>query len=207
MAASVRMLIVDLRHWLDDTGRLAPQARLAPFMAAIVESATAAAGSGLSVVPCRKSTAKAACEGRIAVHRHEDSIEWACHSCRDSGVITGWQGSHWDLRDADIEDGVSDVVVFVPLAELAILRSLPMPASARSIMATPPTVTAGVAGVPLTHAEADKLRGLIELHLCDSKGREKLLCVRSLGRVEQALMFSEQTKAAAARRRHGEHVH
>lgn len=101
---------------------------------------------------------------------------------------------------------MSDVVVFVPLADLAILRTLPMPGSARLTIPTPPTVTASVAGVPSTNAPR-KPNGYEALHLGDCKGSEQGRVERSLGRVEQALTFSAQAKAAAERRRHGEQIH
>lgn len=201
------MYVVDLRHWLDEQGQLAPQVKLAPFIASIVESATAATGSGLTVTPCRRSSSRARCAGYIATWLREDVVEWACNACSEAGVITGWQGTHWDLREADDTDGPTDVVVFVPLDELPSLRTLPMPASARSIMATLPTVASGIAAVPFTHAEADRLCRLMQLHLHEAKGARKARLERSIGRVEQALMFAEQVKANAQRRKHGDQVH
>lgn len=199
--------VVDLRHWLDEHGQLAPNARLGPFMAAIVESATAAVENGLTVNPCRKSTARSGCPGCVAIWRRQDVIEWACNVCLDAGVISGWQGTTWDLRDVDLPVAPSDVLVFFPIAELSTLRRLSMPASARAIMATPPFFRPGVVGLPLTVDEARRLSVLMHAQLTDVRGAQKAALERSIGRIEQAVMFAEQVNATEQRRRHGDKVH
>ena len=69
--------------------------------------------------------------------------------CLDAGVISGWQGTTWDLRDVDLPVAPSDVLVFFPIAELSTLRRLSMPASARAIMATPPLADFSEPGIKL----------------------------------------------------------
>ena len=126
------MHIIDLRHWLDEQGRLDAKARLGPFVVALVESATATSESGVSVNRCRKSTTRTKCSGSIATWLRDDVIEWTCNTCPEAGVISGWQGTEWDLRDVEPTSAPTDVLVFMPLAELPALRQLPMPAPARA---------------------------------------------------------------------------
>jgi hypothetical protein len=30
------------------------------------------------------------------------AIEWECSSCGDADIISGWEGTRWDLRQEDV---------------------------------------------------------------------------------------------------------
>jgi hypothetical protein len=38
--------------------------------------------------------------GTVGVRRTETSpaVEWECSECGDDGIISGWEGTRWDLR-------------------------------------------------------------------------------------------------------------
>jgi len=97
------MFVADLRHFLDMPDDVpGPARRMAEQLGAIVRSATAGdAGTAWeSALPCRRRPGNRACPGHIAVFRADlpAPIEWKCTSCGDEGVISGWEGSAFDLR-------------------------------------------------------------------------------------------------------------
>ena len=73
------------------------------------------------------STGRRACPGHLRVFRTDipPSIEWRCTSCGDEGVISGWEGSPFDLRSRSADQGPGDDMHIVITAEVAAtLRSL-----------------------------------------------------------------------------------
>jgi hypothetical protein len=61
-------------------------------------------GSG---IPCRRRPRRRPCPGRLEVVRGDvqaDDIQWVCPICRDSGNITGWKNTRWDLT-GDLQSG------------------------------------------------------------------------------------------------------
>lgn len=93
--------IMDLRNFLGDKGEIAPMPgparRLAEHLAAIVAMAT---HGERGEVACRRRPGRRPCAGRIAASIEEDTgeIDWQCPECGDSGLITGWEGTFWDVR-------------------------------------------------------------------------------------------------------------
>ena len=51
---------------------------------------------------CHRRPGCKPCSGKLLVRRAEAAarIEWACPACSDEGVISGWEGSQWDLSPA-----------------------------------------------------------------------------------------------------------
>jgi hypothetical protein len=97
------MLVTDLHHMLDlppDTAR--PARRLAEHLSNIVRAATAGdAGTAWeSALPCRRRPANRPCPGRMIVLRTQPAapIRWQCSICDDTGVISNWEDSVFDLR-------------------------------------------------------------------------------------------------------------
>ena len=96
--------VSEIKHFLDNTGQLvdspAPLAKMASFLAAIVDAVTRKCPTiGHNTdVRCRKR----GCNGLIhASLQHADGgITWWCLLCEQNGVISGWQGTPWD-RTAD----------------------------------------------------------------------------------------------------------
>jgi hypothetical protein len=67
-----------------------------------VQAGTAgpAADEWTSALPCRRRPGHRRCAGRIIIARSDEpaSIAWRCDACGDQGVISGWEGSPYDLR-------------------------------------------------------------------------------------------------------------
>jgi hypothetical protein len=124
------MFVSDLRHFLDmpdDTP--GPARKMAEHLGNLVRAATAteAGAAWVSALPCRRRPGRRPCPGRIAVFRPDlpARIEWRCNSCGDEGVISGWEGTYFDLRARrpDRHGGaMSEVVVSDEVA--AALRDL-----------------------------------------------------------------------------------
>lgn len=95
--------VTDMRHYLDDAGRVAempgPALNLALFLGAIVAWVTSgrAAGDTRTNVPCRRSPDRRRCDGEIVASFDADgnAIIWHCPICRANGVTHGWQGTRW----------------------------------------------------------------------------------------------------------------
>src|SRR5438552_10437639 len=98
--------VTDLRHYLNETGELAPMpgpaVNLALFQGSIVGWVTRWWGPEpqRSNVPCRRSSGGARCRGEIVACLDGDSgyISWCCPACGDHGMIHGWEGTRWDRR-------------------------------------------------------------------------------------------------------------
>jgi hypothetical protein len=97
------MLVTDLHHFLDlSSDTPGPTRRLAEHLNDIVRAATAGdAGTAWeSALPCRRRPANRRCPGRIIVLRTEPAvpIRWQCSVCDDTGMISNWEDSPFDLR-------------------------------------------------------------------------------------------------------------
>lgn len=97
------MSVSDLRHFLDmPEGAPGPARKMAEHLGFVVRAATAheAGAPWVSALTCRRRPANRPCPGHIAVFRADlrAPIEWRCTACGDEGVISGWDGSPYDLR-------------------------------------------------------------------------------------------------------------
>jgi hypothetical protein len=99
-------LIIDLRHFLDESGELpedlpTPATKLALFTGAIVSWVTGRepAGHERTNVWCRRSPGRRQCRGEI-VAGFEDGgkVSWLCPVCGENGVVSGWERTRWDRR-------------------------------------------------------------------------------------------------------------
>lgn len=122
-------MVTDLHHVLDippDTP--GPARRLAEHLGSIVRAATAGdAGTAWeTALPCRRRPAHRVCPGRMIVLRTEAGtpIRWQCSVCHDTGVISNWQDSPFDLRrrGLTIAQPANDIVIANEIA--AALRDL-----------------------------------------------------------------------------------
>lgn len=98
------MYVTDLRHFHDlPADAPSPARNLAHHLGNIVRAASAGdvGTAWVSALPCRRRPGRSRCPGRIVVVRFElpARIAWGCDSCADEGVISGWEGSRFDLRD------------------------------------------------------------------------------------------------------------
>ncbi|MGZ5365615.1 MAG: hypothetical protein ACXWD5_16105, partial [Mycobacterium sp.] len=109
------MYVTDLRHFLDlPATSPGPARRMAEHLTSVVRAATAC-DPGLrwvSALPCRRRPGRRACPGFTEVLRSDipASIAWRCACCGDEGVISGWEGSPFDLRTGRIDHGAGDVI-------------------------------------------------------------------------------------------------
>lgn len=122
-------MVTDLHHLLDlppDTP--GPTRRLAEHLGNIVRAATSGdAGTAWeSALPCRRRPANRACPGRMIVLRTESGapIRWRCSVCDDTGVISNWEDSPFDLRrrGLTVAEPANDIVIATEIA--ATLRDL-----------------------------------------------------------------------------------
>ena len=94
---------VDLRHFLDDSGRIAllpgRGRRLAEYWAEIVSQATLY--DDPTTIRCRRRPGRRPCGALLTVYFDVDNwdVLWFCPNCDDAGRISGWQGTFWDNSD------------------------------------------------------------------------------------------------------------
>jgi len=91
------MYIIDLSHFLDEKGAIAPKSgparRFAEFLADVVAAASAPARYA-------KQRSCTKCKGTVtAAIKPDGAIEWLCTSCGQAGRITNWRRSFWDLSE------------------------------------------------------------------------------------------------------------
>jgi hypothetical protein len=104
-------LIVDLSYFLDEHGDLAPlpgpALRLFEHLAAIIVMASHPDSEALPEyqVLCRRRPLRKPCPGIIQTgfSAESDDIIWWCPVCKDTGIISNWQRTIWDMTAADIE--------------------------------------------------------------------------------------------------------
>lgn len=188
------MLVVDLRHWLLEDGRLAPQVRLAPHIAMIVECATACGGDGMSSMLCRHRDTRRRCDGQICLATREGVIHWRCSRCDDAGIISGWAGTRWDLSEVDITPDDEELFLYLPLDELRALRDLDLTPPVRATLAAPEPVDERHACATLTEAE---LAGLVAaFERADVGGATRRRLDRALGGTQQVLLTHQLSRRA-----------
>jgi hypothetical protein len=103
--------VVDLRHYLDEHGAIAPKSgsayRLAQYFATIVREITADIGGEIyfARVRCRRKPKRKPCPGEIdsVIDPESGVIVWECPVCGDNGTIRGWEGTLWDLSESCAE--------------------------------------------------------------------------------------------------------
>ena len=95
------MYIIDVRHFLDDKGNIAPQRgparRMAEFVTAVVAHASdfdrPDETPGPRCFKCRQRD-----DHRVQTgFTDDDALAWTCPACETHGRISNWQGTFWDL--------------------------------------------------------------------------------------------------------------
>lgn len=96
--------VVDLRHFLDEDGKIAPLLgkanKFAEHLTKIV--AMASASPTLFDLPerirCRRRPGRKSCPGYIEadLDPQTEDIVWRCPVCDDHGIISNWKGTSWD---------------------------------------------------------------------------------------------------------------
>ena len=92
------MYITDATHFLDEKGAIGPQHGpgrvLADFMGSIIVAATLQS-AGQKQSACFKCGASVKAAGPAS-----GVIQWLCSGCGESGRITNWEGTLWDMTHA-----------------------------------------------------------------------------------------------------------
>jgi ribosomal protein L37AE/L43A len=91
--------VIDIKHYLDASGAIAPvkgpARRMAQFVADVVAHASDTTGEPPAAPKCFKC-GKSEVDAAIA---RDMAIVWTCPRCNVEGRISNWQGTLWDLRD------------------------------------------------------------------------------------------------------------
>ena len=96
------MYVIDLAHYLDTKGAIAPEQgparKMADFLTAVVAHASdfdrPNDAPGPVCFKCRRRDRRVV-EAKIT---EGDVVVWRCPSCGTEGQISNWQDSFWDLR-------------------------------------------------------------------------------------------------------------
>ena len=102
------MYVIDLTHYLDHKGLIAPERgparKFADFLTSVVAHATdfdrPEAAPGPLCFDCRKRDRRAV-ETAIT---EDERVAWRCLSCGTEGEISNWQSSFWDLTSGQVSD-------------------------------------------------------------------------------------------------------
>lgn len=103
---SARVYIIDLTHFLDPKGAIAPERgparKLADFVTAVVAHATDFSRADNAPSPlcfkCRKRERRFVETGLT----ENDLVVWRCLTCGTEGQVSNWQGSFWDLSSGSL---------------------------------------------------------------------------------------------------------
>jgi hypothetical protein len=99
--------VIDLRHYLNAKGAIAPAKGPARQMAEFVTGVVSAASDLLEEIPSPQCfrCGKATVQSGIA---QDGAAFWFCPNCNIEGRISFWEGSFWDHTEGpDVDDEVS----------------------------------------------------------------------------------------------------
>lgn len=99
--------VTDITHFLDEEGDIAgesaPAIRFAEYLVSIISLISHPKPVPVELsVSCRRRPHRKPCKGQIEGHiaPYTEDIVWWCPLCGDSGFITNWKGTIWDLSEA-----------------------------------------------------------------------------------------------------------
>ncbi len=100
------MYVIDIRHYLDHRGDIAPEKgparKMADFLTAVVAHASDFDRSDDAPGPvcfkCRKRDQRIVETGIT----EDDVVVWRCLACGTEGQISNWQGTFWDLSQGTL---------------------------------------------------------------------------------------------------------
>ncbi len=100
------MLIVDIRHWLNEsmTAPALPQLNNKVEQLGRIIAYATDLNDDHPRPKCSRRPGRKPCPGKLEAFITENlEIYWHCPVCEDEGLISGWQGLLWDL----LEDGTT----------------------------------------------------------------------------------------------------
>ena len=100
-------MVTNIQHFLDENGEVSDipleAQELLRFLLAIIEAASTNYDVPVAFADtkCRCVVNGNACDGDIEVwvYAEDNRISWECLECGDEGVISHWEGTHWDKRN------------------------------------------------------------------------------------------------------------
>jgi hypothetical protein len=105
----LKAYVTHVPHFLDKKGLLpedipVPARELAVAIGKIISYVTFDAEEDDEVPSCLATIRKKRCQGKVEVGiglLGDNNIEWRCTSCDSCGIISGWQGTLWDLSERE----------------------------------------------------------------------------------------------------------
>lgn len=94
------MLIIDIRHWLNETmtGPAIPKLKNKVDKLGEIISFVTDLDERHPAPKCSRRPKRKPCPGILDVIVTEDlRIHWYCPVCQDEGIISGWSGLLWDM--------------------------------------------------------------------------------------------------------------
>lgn len=98
-------IVTDITHFLNDEGEVPnlpkPAMKLFHFLTRIIEAVSINVDEPLVDVDvrCCDRDTKITCNGHIEAWCNDERvIEWVCCKCSESGTISKWQKTKWDLQ-------------------------------------------------------------------------------------------------------------
>lgn len=98
-------IISDITHFLNEDGEMTnipvPAMKLFSFLAKIIEQVSSSIAEPIVEVEilCCDRGSKLKCNGHIDAWCNEErKIEWVCCKCSESGTISNWQKTKWDMQ-------------------------------------------------------------------------------------------------------------
>ena len=100
-------MVTNIQHFLDENGEVPDipleAQELLRFLLAIIEAASTNYDVPVAFADtkCRCVVNGNTCDGDIEVwvYAEDNRIGWECLECGDEGVISHWEGTHWDKRN------------------------------------------------------------------------------------------------------------
>jgi hypothetical protein len=94
--------VVNIRHCLTEEGYPAPgvSGKHAMYYGRMVQAASVHEVNEpfISAIDCDRRPGHKPCKGKIGMVLHDDGvIQWLCDCCEFNGLLSGWQGTMWDL--------------------------------------------------------------------------------------------------------------
>lgn len=99
--------VIDVQQYLDEDGLIdevtVTDLAFAVFVTAVIESVTANYRLPLTLADaeCLNIRNDELCHGEVEVWIYADSyfIGWECVECAETGAVSNWEGTRWDMRD------------------------------------------------------------------------------------------------------------
>ena len=191
-------MVTDITDLIDEDGLPVegPGGKLAWYLGTIVSTASITPVNIWidAAIRCRRRPNHRPCAGHIRLRRTglSSPVEWGCTWCDESGAISNWKGSFWDLSICEIQDEVSDnqqrfEIVLTQEELIALRQNLTFDLDSELVLARAQTIAKGCL-IRATAAELDNLvEYIIEVAGYEKNKRQKRLLNQARDRIEALL--------------------